>query len=132
MIFRDVIKLGTKKDGFYELGKQISKIIEESGAKDGLCHVFVKGTTAGLLIKENDRMLVEDFRKTLAALIPEDHIYQHPDNAHSHLRSALLNNSLTIPISDGKLLLGTWQSVLLFELDVSDRERGIVITVTGA
>ncbi len=131
MIYRDLIKTNTKSGSFQDLTKKISEIVRKSGAKDGLCNVFLKGTTASLVINENDRMLIEDFRKTLETLIPAEHLYQHPDNAYSHLRAALLNHNLTIPISDGSLLLGTWQSIMLFEFDTTDREREIVVTVQG-
>ncbi|MBS3051539.1 MAG: secondary thiamine-phosphate synthase enzyme YjbQ [Candidatus Aenigmarchaeota archaeon] len=131
MIYRDIIKITTKTDGFHDLTKQVGEIVGKSGAKDGLCNIFLQGTTASLAINENDRMLIEDFKKTLTALIPDDHLYQHSENAPSHLRAAMLNQNLTIPISKGKLMLGKWQSVLLFEFDTQDREREIVVTVQG-
>jgi secondary thiamine-phosphate synthase enzyme len=93
--------------------------------------VFVKGTTAGLLINENNRMLVEDFHRLLTELAPEDRMYQHPENAHSHLRASLLNNNLTIPIANNELFFGTWQSILMFEFDVAPREREIIVTIQG-
>ena len=132
MIYRDIIKVKTEKNGFYDLTKNIAAVIEKSKIKDGLCNVFLKGTTAGLLLNENDRMLIEDFRKTLERLVSDEHIYQHPDNAPSHLRAALLGADLTIPISQSKLTIGTWQSILLFELDINSREREIIVTVQGA
>jgi secondary thiamine-phosphate synthase enzyme len=131
MLYRDIIKIETKVKSFYNITEKISQVVGESRLKDGLCNIFVKGTTAAMLINENDRMLVEDFRKLLELLAPEEKLYQHPENAHSHLRSAMLHNSLTIPVAGGKLLLGEWQSILLFEFDVTPRERDIVITVYG-
>ncbi|MFA4819762.1 MAG: secondary thiamine-phosphate synthase enzyme YjbQ [Candidatus Aenigmatarchaeota archaeon] len=131
MIYRDVIKIKTETNGFYDITKDISEIIDGSNVKDGLCNVFVKGTTASLLINENDRMLVEDFRKLLETLIPDDHLYQHADNAQSHLRASMLSQSLTIPLAEGKMAMGEWQNVLLFEFDTRDRDREIVVTVQG-
>ena len=131
MLYRDILKLPVKKDGFADITRQISDIVGKSKAKDGLCNIFLTGTTASLMLNENDRMLIEDFRKTAASLIPDDHIYQHPENAPSHLRAALLNQNLTVPVSNGKLLLGQWQSIILFEFDTRDREREIVVTVQG-
>lgn len=131
MMYRDILKIETKVGGFVDITKQIAEIVAKSGARDGLCNIFLTGTTATLVINENDRMLIEDFMKTLAALIPENHLYQHPDNAYSHIRSSLLNHHLTVPISNGKLMLGQWQSVMLFEFDLNDRQREVVVTVQG-
>ncbi len=132
MLYRDVIKLATKTDNFYDVTKQVAEIVAKSGLQDGLCNIFIRGTTASLLINENDRMLVEDFRKTLEKLVPTDHLYQHPDNAQSHLRASMLHVDLTIPISNGKLILGSWQNILLWEFDVRPRDREIIVTVQGA
>lgn len=131
MLYRDIIKIKTKTDGFYDITKDVASIVSKSGVKDGLCNIFVEGTTAALLLNENDRMLIEDFRKVLEGLIPTDHLYQHPDNAQSHLRASMLHQDLTIPVSNGKLTMGTWQSILLFEFDVRPREREIIVTVQG-
>ena len=132
LIYRDLIKIKTEKDGFYDITKEIAAVVEKSKIKDGLCNVFVKGTTASLLLNENDRMLIEDFRKLFQRMAPGDHLYQHPDNAQSHLRASMLNIDLTIPVADRKLTLGTWQSLLLFEFDIQPREREIIVTVQGA
>jgi len=131
MIYRDVIYLHTKTDGFYEITEQVGKIIEASRIRDGLCNIFVKGTTAGVLLNENDRMLVEDFRKLLASMAPDNHLYQHPENARSHLRAAMIGNNVTLPVADGKPLVGTWQNILLLEFDLVNREREVVVTIYG-
>ena len=131
MIYRDIIKIKTKTNDFYDITKDIDEIISGSNVKDGLCNVFVKGTTASLLINENDRMLIEDFRKLLETLIPENHLYQHADNAQSHLRASMLSQSLTIPLSEGKMAMGEWQNILLFEFDTKPREREIIVTIQG-
>lgn len=132
MIYRGIIRLSTKIGGFSDITKQVNEIVKKSSVKEGLCNIFVKGTTASLLMNENDRMLIEDFRKVMEALIPDEHLYQHPENAQSHLRAALLNHNLTIPVADSKLLLGEWQSIMLFEFDNRPRDREIIVTVQGA
>lgn len=131
MLYRDIIKIETKVRSFYNITDKIAEVIQQSGIKDGLCNVFIKGTTAAMLINENDRMLIEDFRKMLELVAPDDKLYQHPENAQSHLKSALLHNTLTIPIASGELFLGEWQNVILFEFDVAPRERDVVITIYG-
>jgi secondary thiamine-phosphate synthase enzyme len=130
MIYRDVIELKTEQDKFYNITDKISEIVKKSKTKDGVCNIFLPATTAGLMINENDRMLVEDFRRLFRALVPEDKLYQHPENAHSHLRASMLTQNLTIPVVDSRLALGTWQSILLWEFDVTNRERKIIINIS--
>ncbi|HLC67934.1 MAG TPA: secondary thiamine-phosphate synthase enzyme YjbQ [archaeon] len=131
MLYRDVIYLHTKTDSFQDVTERVAKIIEESKIRDGLCNVFVKGTTAGVMLNENDRMLIEDFRKLLATMAPDEHLYQHPENAKSHLRAAMIGNNITIPVADGKPMVGSWQNIILFEFDVVNREREVVVTIYG-
>ncbi len=131
MIYRDLIKLDTKTDSFSDITKKVEEVITKSGIPDGLCNVFVKGTTAALLVNENDRMLIEDFLQLMDAVAPKGKLYQHPENGHSHLRATLLNNGITIPIANHKLFIGEWQNLLLFEFDVENRQREIVVTIYG-
>ena len=86
----------------------------------GLCTVFVRHTTAGITVNEAEERLLDDLENALADLVPTDDGYRHDqidDNADSHLRSMLLGSSVTIPVTDGRLDLGTWQSILLVEAD---------------
>ena len=129
MLFRDMLTVETEEKRFYDITKQINEIVAKSGIKDGLCHVFVQSTTSALWLNENDRLLVEDIKRLLAELAPSDRIYQHPDNAHSHLRATMLKNEHTIPVANGRLAMGTWQSLLLWNFDTRKRERKIVVSV---
>ncbi len=131
MIYRDVIKVGTLTDSFYDITKKVDEIVANSGVADGLCNVFVKATTAALLINENDRMLIEDFLNLVSDMAPEDRVYQHQENGYSHLRASMLNNGITIPVANRKLFIGAWQNILLFEFDAKNRNREIVVTVYG-
>ena len=132
MLYRKKIKVKTERGVSYvELTRAIEKVIEESGVKDGICNIALKATTAGLLINEHDLLLLKDFERFFKELIKENRLYAHPDNAFSHLRASLLKNEITLPIENGKLVLGTWQSILLFEFDIRDREREIVVTIIG-
>ena len=131
MIYRDVIKLSTETNSFYDITRQIAEMVAKSEVADGLCNIFIKGTTASLMINENNRMLVEDFKKLLEKMIPDKHMYQHPDNAQSHLRASMLHMDLTIPVSNAKMILGSWQNILLWEFDVRPHDREIIITVQG-
>ena len=99
----------------------------------GICTVFVEHTTAGVLVNEAESRLLEDIDAALADLVP-DRTYAHDaidDNADAHIRSVLLGPSATIPVRDGSLALGTWQSVLLVESD-GPRTRTVSVTVTPA
>ena len=109
---------------------QVSRVVEKSGVKEGICLVFVPGATGAVVINENEPDLLEDFKKILEKLVPEEG-YKHPHNAHSHLRSLILGPSETIPVQAGKLVLGTWQSIFLVNLDAGPREREVVVRVLG-
>lgn len=129
-MFRDIIEVETRKGSIINLTKRVSGIVDECHITEGLCNIFLQATTAGLVINENERMLLEDFRRFFNA-IDENRLYNHPSNAFSHLRAALTKGSVTIPISNGSLLLGEWQDIMLWEFDVEDRKRRIIVTVTG-
>ena len=103
------------------------------GLGTGTCHVFSQHTTTGVLVNEDEPRLRDDVEGFLTDLVP-DAGHRHDeldDNADSHLRAALVGPDATIPIRDGDLALGTWQSIFLLECD-GPRERELVVTVTGA
>jgi secondary thiamine-phosphate synthase enzyme len=130
MIFRDVIELDTESGKFYDVTEQIRDVVKQCAIREGTCNLFLTATTAGLLLNEYDRMLMADFLKAHELLTPEDKFYHHPENAHSHIRASLLNQSLTFPVANGDLALGDWQSILLWEFDVKPRSRKIIITIS--
>jgi secondary thiamine-phosphate synthase enzyme len=129
LLFRKNIKLKTRKNEFIDLTNDINKLVKESKVDEGLCHVFLPATTAGLIMNENEKLLIEDFRRFFSKLLPSDKLYNHSSNAFSHLRANLASTEKTIPVSGGKLLLGTWQSIMLWEFDIENRDREIVITI---
>lgn len=98
----------------------------------GVCTVFVEHTTAGVVVNENESRLLRDIEHLFEDLVPEDGGYHHDrldGNADAHLRSMLLGESVTIPVQDGSLGLGTWQSVLFVECD-GPRTRQVTVTIT--
>jgi len=104
----------------------IDQKIRKSGIKDGIAVIFTRHTTTALFVNENETGLLEDVREFFQSLVPKGKGYKHDRidrNAHSHLRSIILNPSLAIPIKDGRLLLGTWQSVIFAELDGPRRRK---------
>jgi secondary thiamine-phosphate synthase enzyme len=133
-------KLNIKTNGeleFIEITGLINDIIRKYNVKNGLCNIFLKSTTSGFIINENDENLIEDFKDMIKKIVPDNIKYRHDmtwgdGNGRSHIRSMFLKKSLCIPIINGKLDLGTWQSIFLVELDVRPRNREISITVTNA
>jgi secondary thiamine-phosphate synthase enzyme len=137
MIYQREIEIQTAghKD-MHDLTAEVSRIVRESGVRAGLAHIFNVGSTGGIGTIEFEPGLEEDFPEMLDKLIPPSRDYGHErawhdGNGHSHLQATLLGPSLTVPIQDGKLLLGTWQQVFHLECDVKPRNRTIVITVAG-
>src|SRR6266581_4876084 len=120
----------------HDLTEQIAAIGNSSGIQTGLMHVFNVGSTAALGTIEFEPGLQRDLPAILDKLIPPSRSYGHEQtwddgNGHSHLQATLLGPSLTVPISAGKLRLGTWQQIIHLECDIHARERTIVVTVVG-
>ena len=116
---------------FIDLSDQVQKEVFDSGIRNGIVHVFSPHATGILVLTENDDALLEDIKVFLEELAPRRGRYKHPSNAHSHLRSMLLPPDKTLPIVDGKVEFGTWQSLLFVETDVYPRERKVIIQVYG-
>ncbi|MBS7609496.1 secondary thiamine-phosphate synthase enzyme YjbQ [Candidatus Bathyarchaeota archaeon] len=131
-IFSEAIKFSTKGPvDFIDLTDRILEVVGKSGIRDGIIHVFAPHATGILVINEFTEDLQEDIRKLLGELAPSGNRYRHPWNAHSHLRSLILGSSQTIPLMDGKLLLGTWQSIFFIETDTHARQRTVIVQVMG-
>ena len=118
------------------LNPELSRRVRELFPKgDGLLHVFVGGSTAGITSIEFEPGLVKhDLPSVFQRLVPDDLHYDHEatwndDNGHSHVRAALLGPGMTVPVSDGKLLTGEWQQVVLIDFDTRPRRRTIVCTL---
>jgi secondary thiamine-phosphate synthase enzyme len=137
MTYQQQISLSTKGHGdMHDLTEQVAAIANSSGIKTGLMHVFNVGSTAALGTIEFEPGLQQDLPAILDKLIPPSRNYGHEQtwhdgNGHSHLQATLLGPSLTVPIAEGKLVLGTWQQVFHLECDVRGRQRTLVVTVVG-
>ena len=137
-MFTRTIRMRTQHEGdVMDLTDQVKKIIRESGIKTGLVHLFVQHSTAALTTIEFEPGVLEDLKRALSVIAPDTADYAHytrwgDGNGRSHVKAALVGPSLTIPVENGNLLCGTWQQIVLLELDVNaGRERTIACTVTG-
>jgi secondary thiamine-phosphate synthase enzyme len=118
---------------FIKLDAEVENVIAESGVVDGICHVFVLHTTAGVMINEGaDPSVVHDIGAKLTELVPREGRYAHADaerNADSHIKATLVGSSVTVLVKGGAPLLGTWQSIFLCEFD-GPRQRQVVVRVS--
>ena len=132
-VFKKSIKITSQsKFQIINITQSINEIVNESHIKEGIISIFSKHSTTAICINEDEIGLKEDFKTFIEKLVPNDK-YKHDfiNNAKSHLKSFLLSSSETIPITNGRMELGTWQSVFFVELDGPRTNRTIVITVVG-
>ncbi|MBL7069727.1 MAG: YjbQ family protein [Candidatus Omnitrophica bacterium] len=114
----------------------VNKVLTKSGLTSGVITLFVKGSTGSLTTIEYEPNLVVDLKRALERLIPSDIEYAHTKtwgdyNGHSHIRASILGPSLVIPFANRKLLLGTWQQIVLIDFDTHPRQRDIVAQLIG-
>jgi len=120
----------------HDLTDQVAAIVTSSGIKTGTVHVFNVGSTAAVGTIEFEPGLQQDLPAILDQLIPPSRHYGHEQawhdgNGHSHLQATLLGPSLSVPVAEGKLALGTWQQIFHLECDLRGRQRTVIITVLG-
>ena len=137
MIYRETLKINTRPHGALTLlDDGINAVVSRSGIRDGIVNVFNVGSTGAITTIEFEPGLRSDLPRLLERLIPPGGDYQHEltwhdGNGHSHLQASVLGPSLTVPLEDGKLLLGTWQQIVHVECDVRARSRKVIVTVIG-
>lgn len=136
-VVSDTIKLRTEGEGdMIDMTAQLSNTVKESKIKNGTVTIFVSGSTAAVTTIEYESGLKHDFPEMLSRVVPKDIEYEHDNtwhdgNGHSHVRSSLIGPSITIPIIHGKLTLGTWQQVVLLEMDTRSRNRTVILQIMG-
>lgn len=121
----------TARTELIDITDRVHALVKESGIKYGICVISTRHTTGSIIVNENERGLRTDILDMLKGIVPENKSYAHnsiDNNADSHLRAALLGMSETIPIEDGHLVLGTWQSIFFVELD-GPRDRVVNVTI---
>ena len=114
----------------------VRRAVKDAGIREGLASVFVVGSTAGITTIEFEPGAVHDLNAVFERLAPRGGPYRHhlrwgDDNGSSHVRAALLGPSVTVPLKDGELLLGTWQQIALFEFDTQPRRRDVIVQIVG-
>lgn len=135
-VYRESITLETNTDEFYDMTDLVQKIINKSEIKNGLCNIFVPGSTASVSTIEFEPNLIKDVKRALEEIAPSNQDYEHhktwhDDNGRSHVKAALMKPEITVPLENGKLIHGTWQQLVLMEFDTRARQREIIVTVVG-
>jgi secondary thiamine-phosphate synthase enzyme len=136
-IVTDTIAVSTRGDSqMLDITEEVQEIVGRHGFAEGAALVFVSGSTAGLTTVEYEPGLLEDLPAAFDRIAPRGIRYRHEDtwhdgNGHSHVRASLLGPSITVPFRDGRLLLGTWQQVVLIDFDNRPRRRDVVVQLSG-
>lgn len=132
------LEFSTSGRGTRDITDAVAKVVAESGVQCGLAHVFVQHTSCSLTITENaDADVRRDLETIMQRLGPDgDPAYRHdtegPDDMAAHVRSVLTDSSLTVPVGAGRLMLGTWQGIYLWEHRTSAHRRSVVVTILGS
>ncbi|PSB02431.1 secondary thiamine-phosphate synthase enzyme YjbQ [Merismopedia glauca] len=135
--YQSIVKIKTTGKLFYNVTSKIQAVVKESGISTGLCTLFLRHTSASLIIQENaDPDVLLDLQNFFNKLVPEDNLsYIHsaegPDDMPAHIRAALTHTSEQIPISHGRLLVGTWQGIYIWEHRQQNHFRELVIHIIG-
>jgi secondary thiamine-phosphate synthase enzyme len=137
MVQTSYIELSTRGNAdMHDLTSDVKKIIEKAGLQSGLVTLFTPSSTSALTTIEFESGALEDLRRALDQIAPPDADYKHnlrwgDYNGHAHLRAALLGPSLSIPVVEGRLSLGTWQQILFIDFDNRPRSRRLVVQIVG-
>ena len=137
MTFQTTINFKTSGHGdMHDLTGELARAVAESSISTGTVHVFAIGSTAAISVVEFEEGLCRDIPEQLDRLLPPSRQYGHEQawhdgNGHSHLQATLLGPSLSVPVSRGELVLGTWQQIFHLECDIRPRQRTVVVTVLG-
>ena len=130
------LEIRTTPKSFLDITSQVQDFVTSSDIQNGVCHLFIKHTSASLVIQENyDPSVRQDFETIFSKLVPEDFPYVHnmegKDDMPAHIRSALTSTSETVPVVNGKLSLGTWQGIYIWEHRDQTHNRKIMVSMVG-
>lgn len=136
-IVTDAVTVSTRGDSdIHDLTHRVQDLVSKHGFQQGHALVFVSGSTAGVTTIEYEPGLLEDLPAAFERIAPRGIPYKHEEawhdgNGHSHVRASLLGPSLTVPFEEGRLLLGTWQQIILVDFDNRPRRREVVVQLSG-
>ena len=135
-LYQKTLEINTSPKSFLDITKNVQALVSESGLNNGVCSLFIKHTSASLVIQENyDPSVRQDFETIFSKLVPEDFPYVHnmegKDDMPAHIRSALTSTSESIPVVNGKLSLGTWQGIYIWEHRNQRHIRKVTFSLVG-
>jgi secondary thiamine-phosphate synthase enzyme len=135
-VHQTTVRVTTGGRSFVDVTDEVARVVGESGVTTGLCTVFLRHTSASLVIQENaDPAVLRDLQRWMDRLAPEGNGYEHdaegPDDMPSHLRSAVTRSSESVPVTAGRLALGTWQGIYVWEHRRAGHRRELVVHVAG-
>ena len=135
-LYQKTLEINTSPKSFLDITRDIQAFVSESGLNRGVCSLFIKHTSASLVIQENyDPSVRQDFETIFSKLVPEDFPYVHnmegKDDMPAHVRSALTSTSESIPVVNSKLSLGTWQGIYIWEHRDQTHKRKVIVSLIG-
>ena len=135
-VFQTLLEIQTSPKSFIDITKQVQDCLNSTEVKNGVCLLFIKHTSASLVIQENyDPSVRQDFETIFSKLVPEDFPYVHnmegKDDMPAHVRSALTSTSESIPVVNSKLSLGTWQGIYIWEHRDQTHNRKVIVSMVG-
>jgi secondary thiamine-phosphate synthase enzyme len=133
---QQLVKVQTQGKALQKVTSKVASVVSESGIQTGLCTLFLRHTSASLIIQENaDPDVLEDLANFLAKLVPDGYHYIHnaegPDDMPAHIRTVLTHTSEQIPIANGRLVLGTWQGIYIWEHRNHSHQRELFVHIAG-
>lgn len=137
MVIQEQIQIQTRGRNTYDITGEVTAVIARSGLRTGICQLFIQHTSASLILCENaDPTVQTDLERIMARLVPDgdplfDHTLEGPDDMPAHVRSILTQMDLSLPISQGRPALGTWQGIYLWEHRTHPHRRKVMITLYG-
>lgn len=137
MFHKGVIELNTKGEmDIIDITHDVQEIVEESGIENGIALIFCPGSTGAITTIEYEDGLLYDLPNALEKIAPKNAYYRHEEkwhdgNGHSHVRASIIGPSLTVPIENRRLILGTWQQIVFVECDIRARRRKIIVHIVG-
>lgn len=130
-------KIETEKElDIINITKKTQQMVKDSDIEEGTATLFVSGSTAAITTIEYESGLIHDISEALERLFPKDMYYKHHEkwhdgNGHSHIRASFIGQSFTAPVTGGKIELGTWQQIILCDMDVKSRRREVIVKIIG-